>query len=390
MNYNILYSIGILLSSSLEMYNYMLFPFIQGIIIPDFYNGTGNIGFLILFLAALFRPIGSWIFGYIGDMYGRKQSILLSMSLMSFSCMFILVFPRYQTLGNYAVIGLILGRIMQVISMSGEHAGVAISLIETLDGTTDGRFQKYGLASGLAYFFAMFGSFLATIAVYYFHEKNWQYAYILSFVLIIFCFILRFLPYSEKTIVQEDICQKDQNFFTNFIACLLISATMSSLYYFNTVFMPFYFAKYGFLTYKNFTMIYLLIYMFSTFFCGWISDFFERLYMFILIPSFIMFFTLFFTLYFCNPYLHCVNVFLLAMYAGPSHAIFFKLFSRKYRYRGISIAYSLGTALIGSSTPLIASYLVFNIYFVMIYLFFLFGLSISGIFLSYKTLKNKI
>lgn len=386
MNNKLLYSLGILFSSSLEMYTYMLFPFIQSILLSSFYHGANNIGFLIFFLAALCRPFGSCVFGYLGDCYGRKYSLILSLLLMSCSCCLILFSPRYEQVGNYAVFGLVMARIMQVLSVSGEHAGVAISLIESWKGKEE-VFYRYGLASGLVYLFSMFGTFLATLVVCKLDVTNWYYAYVLSFVLVIACFLLRFIPNVEP-VYMEATQALDDKMFGNFVACLFISAAMSSLYYFNTVFMGTYFLAHGVESFKEFSALYLLLYMFATCFWGWLSDFIEHLYLFILIPCCVLFVSLFFTLYYCNPWLHCFNIVMLAMYAGPSHAYFFKLFSQKYRYRAISIAYGLGTALIGSSTPLIASFLMSRIVLIMYYLCFVLGLAILGVFLSSDSLRN--
>ncbi|WP_342262110.1 MFS transporter [Alphaproteobacteria bacterium endosymbiont of Tiliacea citrago] len=387
MKVNTIYGLGILLSSSLETYNYMLFPFVQGLIMPSFYHGENNIGFLILLLAALFRPLGSLFFGYIGDTYSRKTALLLSMSLMAFACLIIVFSPKHKTIGNYAIISLIIARILQVISISGEHAGVAISLIESWKSSSTDVFQKYGLASGLVYLFSMFGTFLVTFVECRINIFNWRYAYFLSFILVIFCFFLRSLPYVEEKYSSE-VQENDSCFWRNFLACLLISAAMSSLYYFNTVFIKsfFQFKQIGFA--KEFSELYLFIYMFATLFFGFISDFFKKLYLFIVIPGVFLFINLSLTLWFCNPVLHCLNIVFLAMYAGPSHAYFFKLFSNKNRYKGVSIAYSLGTALIGSSTPYVAIYLMHNFVLIVLYLLFLISLSLFGVCLSYRSLQN--
>lgn len=370
------------------MYNYMLFPFIQGTIVPFFYRGKGNIGFLILFLAALFRPLGSLFFGYVGDKYSRKLALLLAMGLMIVSCFLMLFLPGYHAVGNYAVIGLLLARVLQVLSISGEHAGVAICLIEFWRGGQLKKFDRYGLASGLIYFFSMLGTFLATCVVSCVDSYTWKYAYCVSVVLIMLCFFLRSLPYSEALDSEDDFLVNEKAFYRNFCACLLISAAMSGLYYFNTVFIGVYFLANGVENFRIFSAVYMFIYMCATFFWGWVSDFFERLYLFILIPCSLLFFSLVFTLYWCNPYWHCFNIIMLAMYAGPSHAYFFKLFPRKHRYSGISVAYSLGTAFIGSSTPFVASILMSSFCCIVLYVFLLCSLSFCGLWLSYTSLRN--
>lgn len=381
-----LYNLGILFSASLENYNYMLFPFIQSLLIREF-SLNYNIGLWVLFLGALFRPLGSLLFGYIGDFYGRKTALFLSIGMMVLSSFLICVLPGCDSIGVYAIVGLVFVRILQVISISGEHAGVSIALIENFEQGAGKR--KAGLASGLIYFFSMFGSFLATFVVCQVSQKTWRYAYSLSILLLFFCLILRFLPHDELRRFKSR--EVDRNLVKSFFACFLFSASMSALYYFNVVFVPqIYFQSYGMnpLIAEKFTMFYLLCYMFSTLFFGWLSDFVYKLFLYIFCSIICLGLVLICTLYWISPYLHLFNIVFLAMYAGPSHAYFFKLFPQHCRYRGIAFAYSLGTSLIGSSSPLIAAFCQYNFIYLIFYLVFLLSLPLIGVFLVRSYLIN--
>jgi MHS family proline/betaine transporter-like MFS transporter len=45
------------------------------------------------------RPIGALIFGYIGDHIGRKVTVVITTTMMSFSCLIMANLPTYAQIG---------------------------------------------------------------------------------------------------------------------------------------------------------------------------------------------------------------------------------------------------------------------------------------------------
>lgn len=80
----------------------------------------------------VFRPIGALLFGYIGDKIGRKAAIIISTTMMAISCFFMSILPTYAEIGLYASIGMIICRILQSFSATGEVIGAEIYLSELL------------------------------------------------------------------------------------------------------------------------------------------------------------------------------------------------------------------------------------------------------------------
>lgn len=78
----------------------------------------------------MFRPVGSLIFGNIGDKIGRKYSFLLSLILMGASTFLIGCIPNFQSIGWVAPILLLVCRLMQGLAISGEYAGAVIYVAE--------------------------------------------------------------------------------------------------------------------------------------------------------------------------------------------------------------------------------------------------------------------
>lgn len=78
----------------------------------------------------LMRPIGGWMFGYIGDKHGRKKSMLISVCMMCFGSLVIACLPGYETIGLWAPALLLLARLFQGLSVGGEYGTSATYMSE--------------------------------------------------------------------------------------------------------------------------------------------------------------------------------------------------------------------------------------------------------------------
>src|SRR5690625_1138802 len=83
--------------------------------------------FAVGFLA---RPLGSIIFGHIGDRMGRRAALSLAVLIMSVATFAIGLLPSYLTIGIAAPIILVAIRLLQGLSAGGEYAGSASFIIE--------------------------------------------------------------------------------------------------------------------------------------------------------------------------------------------------------------------------------------------------------------------
>ncbi|WP_205953471.1 MFS family transporter [Pantoea stewartii] len=78
----------------------------------------------------LMRPIGGWLFGYIGDRHGRKKSMLISVCMMCFGSLVIACLPGYESIGIAAPALLLLARMFQGLSVGGEYGTSATYMSE--------------------------------------------------------------------------------------------------------------------------------------------------------------------------------------------------------------------------------------------------------------------
>ena len=81
--------------------------------------------FALFAISFLVRPIGGFVWGHLGDRIGRRTALSWSILLMSLATFCIALIPSYAAIGIWAPIMLLLLRVIQGFSASGEYAGAA-------------------------------------------------------------------------------------------------------------------------------------------------------------------------------------------------------------------------------------------------------------------------
>lgn len=130
--------LGAFLGTIVEYYDYSLYVFSAAIIAEKFFSpATDQLTklvnvFAVYAVAYLSKPLGSYIFGRIGDKYGRKKALSFTIVGIIIPTLMIGLLPDYSTLGVWSTIILVLCRFMQGIFIAGEYDGAAIYVIEHL------------------------------------------------------------------------------------------------------------------------------------------------------------------------------------------------------------------------------------------------------------------
>lgn len=166
----------------LEMYDFlitgMMFPYISQLFFPleDKISVllAGSLTFLVGFLM---RPFGGLLFGYIGDVYGRKKALLLSIFGMAFGTVCIGVLPTYDSISFIAPVLFVVLRLIQGLCMGGEGQGAFVFVLEHYRGIKPGA--TGGLittSNGMAALLAFFISMLVTSS--YVSEEAWRVCYL--------------------------------------------------------------------------------------------------------------------------------------------------------------------------------------------------------------------
>ena len=97
----------------------------------------------IFALGFIMRPIGGWLFGTMADKYGRKQSMTVSVLLMSVGSLLIAVTPTYTRVGVMAPVLLLVARLLQGLSVGGEYGVSATYLSEMATRNHRGFYSSF-------------------------------------------------------------------------------------------------------------------------------------------------------------------------------------------------------------------------------------------------------
>ena len=123
------------LGNFIEWFDYATYSYFAVVIANVFFPGDDPAlalmqTFAVFALSFLLRPIGAIFWGSMGDKKGRKWALSTSIFLMTGATFCIGLLPGYLAIGLAAPILLLLLRMIQGFSASGEYAGAATFLAE--------------------------------------------------------------------------------------------------------------------------------------------------------------------------------------------------------------------------------------------------------------------
>ena len=154
-------------ASCLEWYEYSLYAYFATIIGQNFFPQQDSAMLNIVYSYAVFaagfvcRPLGSILFGMLGDIKGRKFSLALSLLCMGISTTLFAFLPTYEQAGIISTILLIILRLAQGISVGGSYGGAFVFAIEHAPKNRKfmaGGITAFGVIGGL-----LMGSLVSTI-----------------------------------------------------------------------------------------------------------------------------------------------------------------------------------------------------------------------------------
>lgn len=169
-------------------------------------------------VAFLVRPIGSVIFGYFADRYGRRTSLTIAVLLMCFGSLMIAVTPTYETIGVGAPIVLALARILQGLSQGGEYGTSATYLAEVAHP------NRRGFYSGVWYM-TLIGGQLGAILVLLVLQKvfltpdelrawGWRIPFIIGALVSVYAFWMRRDMHESELFKQSSKIKRTESRWT--------------------------------------------------------------------------------------------------------------------------------------------------------------------------------
>jgi MFS family permease len=193
-----------------EWYDFYLYGSLTAFISLHFFSGvnetTGFILALMAFAAGFaVRPFGAIVFGRLGDLWGRKNTFLVTMLLMGVSTFAVGLLPDYSQIGVAAPIILVLLRLLQGLALGGEYGGAATYVAEH---APDG---KRGLYTSWIQTTATLGLFLSLVVIILvrtqvgeeaFKAWGWRIPFLVSAILLALSLWIR-LKLNESPVFQK-------------------------------------------------------------------------------------------------------------------------------------------------------------------------------------------
>jgi len=332
--------------------------------------------FAVSFLA---RPIGGFIWGHIGDRVGRRDALAWSILIMSGSTVCIGLLPGALQIGLWAPALLLVFRVLQGFSASGEYAGASAYLVEYAPEGKRGIYAAVVPGSTAAGLLA--GSLMATVLTATLSDGQmeawgWRLPFLLAAPLGLIGVYIR--SKLEDSPVFQELSQEDEAIKAPVWALFrdhwrtLVRATAAVLlnavgFYVILTYMPTYLSQTIGIdpTMANVTTtISLVTYIGFIFLTGHLSDRFGRrtvlmsasiLFILLTVPAFMLLGTGSIII------ILLIQVLLggmLTLNDGSLASFLAENFPTKVRYSGFAVSFNVGNAIFGGTAPAIATLLI--------------------------------
>ncbi|MES2985488.1 MAG: MFS transporter [Pseudomonadota bacterium] len=372
-----------MLGNGLEWYDYALYGHMSIVFSQLFFpagDDSQNLILTLLIFASGFiaRPLGAIFFGRIGDKFGRKKALTLSMMMMAIPTGCIGLLPSYESIGLAAPILLTLIRILQGLSLGGAYSGSISYVVEHAphnQRSTMGSIIKLSLVIGF-----LFGSLVSTIVASIlstedFYSWGWRLPFFFGVGIGFVGFYIR--NHGEESPVYEQ-AKKDgtlskspvRDAFTKYPGKML-RAFMAYIFvtvpfYIIAIYMIAYTKKHLGLSEENALLINSLAMasmLITIYPAAMLADKIGRKW--VLMMAIIAMIALTYPAFmlmqsgvFINVLAgQCILAMILGWYLGPIPATLVEIFPTSIRYTGMSLAYNL-CAILGGFTPSLAEYMI--------------------------------
>jgi MFS family permease len=375
--------------TTVEWYDFFLYASAAGLVFGQLFFAPAGPGiaqilsFLTVGLSFLFRPLGAFLAGHLGDKYGRRVVLMLTLIMMGASTTLIGVLPTYEVIGVAAPVLLILLRVLQGISAGGEWGGAVLMAVEHAPKTKRSLFgasPQLGVPLGLLLASGMLALMALIAPGDAFLAWGWRVPFLLSFVLILVGYYVRkkveespvFVELAErKEQTRMPIVQLFRKHSLLVIIAAFVFAGNNAVGYMTT---GGYIQRYatnpdgplGLATADVLGAVTLsaVTWLIFTWLGGWLGDKIGRRNTYIIgwISMLVAIMALFPLVNSGSIVLLAVGLMLLTvglgLTYGPQAALYAELFPASIRFSGVSIAYAIGAILGGAFAPTIATALV--------------------------------
>lgn len=370
--------------NSLEWYDFMVYAGLAPIIAKAFFTPAEG-GDALIFTFGLFavgylsRPFGGLLIGYLGDRFGRRLAMIVSISLMAFPTAAVGFLPTYAEIGIAAPLLLLALRLTQGFAVGGEFPSAMSYLAEIAPA------RHRGLIGSLAMLGVLIGLLLANIVTIGANSLlgpeqmaawGWRVPFLLALILAGVVLYLRiglaespvFLRQSKGTgPAPNPILGALSTRGSQILKVFFFLVFNSVAFYSVVVFATTYLSTTAHFTYESALAISLIgsfAMMLMIPVGGLLSDRIGRrkstgiAALLGLVLSYPLYLALSAGSFPLALAAQLVFVAVLALYVGPIPTLIAEQFGTSHRLSGVSIAYNLNLSIVGGTAPLINEFII--------------------------------
>ena len=360
-------------SSSVQFFNYGIFGLAASNLADAFLPGESNLEkilnfFFLVILSSITRPLASFIFGAIGDKFGRKNAIIIASIVSNIGAIMVAFIPTYEEVGVIATAVLIVARILFLAGLTGDIDGVRVYISEL-----SGKSREYS-ANGIISLSTQIGALAASSVLSFFSSQYFLFSFtialwricffiggFLGILLSISRFFLKespdFLEHQNKkhNIFPIEFSQILRSHLSIILYQSIIFGSIGSFYHFFIICLPIYIDTIDDTIQLNPTL-YLSTYAFGGLFWGFIFDQNKKLAhpnllrIWIVALIILIFASISFLQYKYLHFLITICCFIQSGVSVTSYVFLKNHINIAIRYRIFSLAHSLGSAIISSPT----------------------------------------
>jgi MHS family citrate/tricarballylate:H+ symporter-like MFS transporter len=190
----------------LEMFDFFLYGFYATDIAKAFFPGKSPyISLMLTFVTFgagfLMRPLGAVVLGAYIDRIGRRRGLIVTLALMACGTVLIACVPTYSTIGLFAPLLVVIGRLLQGFSAGVELGGVSVYLSEMATPGHKGFYVSWQSASPQAAIMvaAVLGYAInANMAQSEVDDWGWRIPFFVG------CLILPFVFYIRRSLLETE------------------------------------------------------------------------------------------------------------------------------------------------------------------------------------------
>jgi MFS family permease len=372
----------------IEWYDFYIFGSLAALLSVKFFEKSHPVAALLstiaLFTAGfLIRPLGAFLFGWMGDRVGRKYTFLVTLSGMGLGTGAIGLIPTYESIGLTAAFLLFALRMIQGLCLGGEYGGAITYVAEHVPDEGRGYYTGWlqtsptlGIVVSLAVIIAARTYFGNEV----FDAWAWRVPFLLSFLLVAIAIYIR-LQLQETPIFQQIRAKgqmtrnpwKEAFLSSNmkYVAIATIVLIGQGVVWYSGQFWALYFlqqvSKIGPLSSAYIVGAALLIATPSLIFFGWLSDIIGRKPVILggMLLAAITYYPLYLWLgtvtqpgninYPVAVFIIFILVCYVGMVYGPVGAFLAEYFPARIRYTSVSVPYHIGNGWGGGLVPFVTS-----------------------------------